>query len=84
MNCDAEILRIKKQNELRFLKVRFISFWRRMGDSNPRARKGKRFSRPPRYDHFDNPPYLMTLIYYHIYLALSRDFFNLTNKCVVL
>ena len=30
--------------------------WRRMGDSNPRARKGKRFSRPPRYDHFDNPP----------------------------
>ena len=27
-----------------------------MRDSNPRAREGKRFSRPPRYDHFDNPP----------------------------
>ena len=26
MNCDADILRTKKQNELRFLKVRFISF----------------------------------------------------------
>ena len=37
-------------------------FWRRMGDSNPRARKGKRFSRPPRYDHFDNPPSLTTLL----------------------
>ena len=33
MNCDADILCTKKQNELRFLKVRFISFWRRERDS---------------------------------------------------
>ena len=31
--------------------------WRRVRDSNPRGREPKRFSRPPRYDHFDNSPY---------------------------
>ena len=31
-------------------------FWRRLRDSNPRALSDKRFSRPPRYDHFDKPP----------------------------
>ena len=31
-------------------------FWRRVWDSNPRGREPKRFSRPPRYDHFDNSP----------------------------
>ena len=36
----------------------FAVFWRRVWDSNPRAREGKRFSRPPRYDRFDNPPYM--------------------------
>ena len=51
-----------------------------MGDSNPRARKGKRFSRPPRYDHFDNPPYHLTLLYYHILLGLSSGFSNLKYK----
>ncbi len=30
--------------------------WRRVWDSNPRGREPKRFSRPPRYDHFDNSP----------------------------
>ena len=30
---------------------------RRGWDSNPRAREGKRFSRPPRYDRFDTSPY---------------------------
>ena len=29
---------------------------RRGWDSNPCAREGKRFSRPPRYDHFDTSP----------------------------
>ncbi len=58
MNCDAEILRIKKQNELRFLKVRFISFWRREGDSNPRAIARKLISSQPRYDLFDISPYV--------------------------
>ena len=29
--------------------------WRNGWDSNPRALADKRFSRPPRYDHFDTP-----------------------------
>ena len=33
--------------------------WRRVWDSNPRGIAPKRFSRPPRYDHFDNSPYSM-------------------------
>ena len=33
--------------------------WRRVWDSNPRGIAPKRFSRPPRYDHFDNSPYLV-------------------------
>ena len=36
----------------------FSSLWRRGWDSNPRALSDKRFSRPPRYDHFDTSPYL--------------------------
>ena len=48
------------QNKKALTYVNAFSFWRRMGDSNPRARKGKRFSRPPRYDHFDNPPCIVT------------------------
>ena len=31
---------------------------RREWDSNPRALSDKRFSRPPRYDHFDTSPHL--------------------------
>ena len=31
-------------------------FWRRRWDSNPRGVSPKRFSRPPRYDHFDTSP----------------------------
>ena len=31
--------------------------WRRERDSNPCEIALKRFSRPPRYDHFDIPPY---------------------------
>ena len=33
------------------------SYWRRRRDSNPRGLAPKRFSRPPRYDRFDTPPY---------------------------
>ena len=36
----------------------FSSLWRRGWDSNPRALSDKRFSRPPRYDHFDTSPNL--------------------------
>ena len=35
--------------------------WRRERDSNPCGREPKRFSRPPRYDHFDIPPYMKLL-----------------------
>ena len=36
--------------------------FRREWDSNPRGVAPKRFSRPPRYDRFDNPAYLVYLI----------------------
>ena len=36
---------------------------RREWDSNPRALADKRFSRPPRYDHFDISPYIFCLLY---------------------
>ena len=39
-----------------------FSFWRRQRDSNPRGLSPKRFSRPPRYDHFDMPPNLQSII----------------------
>ncbi len=34
--------------------------WRRGWDSNPCVLADKRFSRPPRYDHFDTSPYFLT------------------------
>ena len=37
----------------------FHSQQRREWDSNPRALADKRFSRPPRYDHFDISPYTL-------------------------
>ena len=37
--------------------VRIFLLWRRRRDSNPRGLAPKRFSRPPRYDRFDTPPY---------------------------
>ncbi len=47
--------------------------WRRERDSNPCEIALKRFSRPPRYDRFDIPPYL-TLILYHKLFFLSTPF----------
>ena len=40
-----------------FFKIFFVLNKRREWDSNPRALADKRFSRPPRYDHFDISPY---------------------------
>ena len=37
--------------------VRLFLLWRRLRDSNPRGLAPKRFSRPPRYDRFDKPPF---------------------------
>ena len=49
----------------RILKIRQRRGW----DSNPRALADKRFSRPPRYDHFDTSPSICALtarkLYYH-------------------
>lgn len=39
-----------------------VSDKRREWDSNPRALADKRFSRPPRYDHFDISPYIKSII----------------------
>ena len=36
---------------------------RRGWDSNPRALADKRFSRPPRYDHFDISPYIVVCLW---------------------
>ena len=50
---------------------------RREWDSNPRALADKRFSRPPRYDHFDISPYFRRfslsaqVIFYHLISELS-------------
>ena len=45
---------------LTFLKSFYSVFdKRREWDSNPRALADKRFSRPPRYDHFDISPYVV-------------------------
>ena len=35
-----------------------LIFWRRVWDSNPRGLAPKLISNQPRYDRFDNPPYL--------------------------
>ena len=40
-----------------FQKLSYLIRKRREWDSNPRALADKRFSRPPRYDHFDISPY---------------------------
>ena len=41
-----------------FGQLGYFSTKRRGWDSNPRALSDKRFSRPPRYDHFDTSPSL--------------------------
>ena len=42
--------------------IYFHSQQRREWDSNPRALADKRFSRPPRYDHFDISPYTLSSV----------------------
>ena len=49
---------------LTFLKsFYFVLNKRREWDSNPRALADKRFSRPPRYDHFDISPYIVVCLW---------------------
>ena len=47
--------------------------WRRGWDSNPRALSDKRFSRPPRYDHFDTSPCALSFNARHILSLLSNN-----------
>ena len=72
---------------LTFLKSFYSVFdKRREWDSNPRALADKRFSRPPRYDHFDTSPYLCSglrfrlarrqVIFYHLFFNMSIYFFH--------
>ena len=54
--------------------------WRRERDSNPCEIALKRFSRPPRYDHFDIPPYKRN---YEIVLEKTLEEKTLlSEKCV--
>ena len=50
--------------------------WRREWDSNPRALADKRFSRPPRYDHFDTSPYTMKRFCFSAKMILSSNNYN--------
>ena len=43
--------------------IQFFTPERRGWDSNPRALADKRFSRPPRYDHFDISPYTIFTLF---------------------
>ena len=72
-----------------------VVFIKRRGwDSNPRALSDKRFSRPPRYDHFDTSPtiYLSAAsvspqrqdVFYHSFLLSSILFLSFSNFSFVL
>ena len=47
-------------------------FWRRERDSNPCGISPKRFSRPPRYDHFDIPP-KQGLLDYRLFFRFCQE-----------
>ena len=51
------------QELFRLFQNLFILNKRREWDSNPRALADKRFSRPPRYDHFDISPYSLFSVF---------------------
>ena len=52
---------------------------RREWDSNPRALADKRFSRPPRYDHFDISPYRIFTLFSH--LLCQRRSYSIIKTC---
>ena len=69
---------------------RLFSVERREWDSNPCALADKRFSRPPRYDHFDISPYISSIafvqrrkIYYHLFQHMSTVFFIFLHFCIL-
>ena len=57
----------------------FLPVQRRGWDSNPRALADKRFSRPPRYDHFDTSPQTCSAILTEVFpfvKSFLKLFFN--------
>ncbi len=61
------------------IKIRWRRYLQRRGwDSNPRALADKRFSRPPRYDHFDTSPcpYALSSVYF---LFICRCFYFISS-----
>ena len=62
---------------LRLIMRLLAAKWRRERDSNPCGVAPKRFSRPPRYDHFDIPPYMncrqADFIGYSIFLEIFLE-----------
>ena len=67
-----------------------INLQRRGWDSNPRALADKRFSRPPRYDHFDTSPNAHPFAQRKIYINKKGracqqlfSFFSYFFKCPV-
>ena len=55
--------------------MKFVYQERREWDSNPRALADKRFSRPPRYDHFDISPNVLS--YYITLFFVCQELFHL-------
>ena len=67
------------KNFFNFFKSCFLNK-RREWDSNPRALADKRFSRPPRYDHFDISPYV---IYCCLFTPLvQRKMYSIIIYCI--
>ena len=79
---------------LKIFKLNCIFNERRGWDSNPCALADKRFSRPPRYDHFDTSPCFAPQsvrdLFYHQNSSLSTIFFTFFDifcfalKCIVI
>ena len=60
-----------RKNKIHRVNLIFAKRERRGWDSNPRALADKRFSRPPRYDHFDTSAY--SLVYRECCVFLSAS-----------
>ena len=78
LSFESLLLSTEKQNEQAKNACPFC--WRRKRDSNPRGLSPKRFSRPPRYDRFDIPPFITTVES----IAIIEYFVNRISKIVAL
>ena len=55
-----------------------LFIWRSRRDSNPGALADKRFSRPPRYDHFDTAPYAVQV--YRTAISIQKSVRNFNQE----